>query len=159
VQPVMRRLSLIPLSFVLLSLLLPSASPAFAKQQRVDFTQLEKVALQELKETNTPGAAVAVVSGDRLVFAKGFGVANIETGAPVTPDTLFRIGSVTKMFTAAVLAILAEERRIKINEPIGKYAKGLNPKLSLVTAHQLLSHTAGMTDESPSDYGSHDDTA
>ena len=83
---------------------------AFAKQQGVDFTQLEKVALEELKETNTPGAAVAVVSGDRLVFAKGFGVANIETGAPVTPDTLFRIGSVTKMFTAAVLVTLADRR-------------------------------------------------
>src|SRR6266496_5107103 len=98
------RLSFIPLCFVSLSLLLRLASPAFAKPQRVDFTQLEKVALEELKETNTPGAAVAVVSDDRQVFAKGFGVANIETGAPVMPDTLFRIGSVTKMFTAAVLA-------------------------------------------------------
>ena len=149
----------IQLSMVLLSLLLSSAFSASAKQQGVDFTQLEKVALEELKETNTPGAAVAVVSGDRRVFAKGFGVANIETGAPVTPDTLFRIGSVTKMFTAAVLATLADEGRIKLDEPIGKYVKGLNPKLSMVTAHQLMSHTAGMTDESPSDYGSHDDSA
>ena len=95
--------SLISLCFLLPSSVPQSASPALAKQQGVDFTQLEKVALEELKETNTPGAAVAVVSGDRQVFAKGFGVANIETGAPVMPDTLFRIGSVTKMFTAAVL--------------------------------------------------------
>jgi len=144
---------------VLLSLLLPSGFPASAKQQRVDFTQLEEVVLEELKETNTPGAAVAVVSGDRRVFSKGFGVANIETGAPVTPDTLFRIGSVTKMFTAVVLATLADEGRIKLDEPIGKYIKGLNRKLSMVTAHQLMSHTAGMTDESPPDYGSHDDSA
>jgi CubicO group peptidase (beta-lactamase class C family) len=91
------------LPFVLLLLPLPPASLVFAEQQKADFSQLEKVALDELKQTNTPGAAVAVVSGDRLVFAKGFGVANIETGAPVTPETLFRIGSVTKMFTAAVL--------------------------------------------------------
>jgi CubicO group peptidase (beta-lactamase class C family) len=153
------RLSFIPFCFLLLSLLLHSASPVIAKQQRVDFTELEKVALEELKETNTPGAAVTVVSGDRQVFAKGFGVANVETRAPVMPDTLFRIGSVTKMFTAAVLVTLAEEGRIKIDEPIGKYVKGLDPKLSLVTAHQLMSHMAGMTDESPSDYGSHDDPA
>ena len=153
------KLSFVPLSLVLLSVLLPSASLALAQKQRVNFTQLEKVALEELKETNTPGAAVVVVSGDRLVFAKGFGVANIETGAPVTPDTLFRVGSVTKMFTAAVLVTLAAERQIKLDEPIGKYIKGLNPKLSLVTAHQLMSHTAGMTDDSPSDYGSHDDPA
>jgi CubicO group peptidase (beta-lactamase class C family) len=153
------KLSFVPLSLVLLLVLLPSASLALAQQQRVNFTQLEKVALEELKETNTPGAAVVVVVGDRLVFAKGFGVANIETGAPVTPDTLFRVGSVTKMFTAAVLVTLAGERQIKLDEPIGKYIKGLNSKLSLVTAHQLMSHTAGMTDDSPSDYGSHDDPA
>jgi CubicO group peptidase (beta-lactamase class C family) len=152
-------LSFFSLSLMLLSLPLSLASLVFAQQQRVDFTQLERVVVEELKETNTPGAAVAVVSGDRLVFAKGFGVANIETGAPVTPDTLFRVGSVTKMFTAAVLVTLAEKGRIKLDEPIGKYVKGLNFKLSQVTAHQLMSHTAGMTDESPSDYGSHDDSA
>jgi len=145
------KLSFVPLSLALLSVPLPPASLAFAQQQRVDFTQLEKVTLEELKETNTPGAAVAAVSGDRLVFAKGFGVANIETGAPVTPDTLFRVGSVTKMFTAAVLVTLAEQGQINLDEPISKYVKGLNPKLSLVTAYQLMSHTAGMTDESPSD--------
>jgi CubicO group peptidase (beta-lactamase class C family) len=152
------KLSFVPLSLMLLSVL-PSASPVFAQQQLVDFSQLEKVALEELKQTNTPGAAVAVVSGDRLVFAKGFGTANIETGAPVTPDMLFRVGSITKMFTAAVLVTLAEDKQINLDEPIGKYVKELNPKLSLVTAHQLMSHTAGMTDESPSDYGSHDDSA
>ena len=153
------KLSFVPLSLVLLSVLLPSASLAFAQQQRVDFTQLEKIALEELKQTNTPGAAVAVVSGDRLVFAKGFGTANIETGAPVIPDMLFRVGSITKMFTATVLATLAEDKQINLDEPIGKYVKELNPKLSVVTGHQLMSHTAGMTDESPSDYGSHDDSA
>jgi CubicO group peptidase (beta-lactamase class C family) len=103
------KLSFVPLSLVLLSVISSSASLLFAQQRRVDFTQLEKVALEELKETNTPGAAVAVVSGTHLVFAKGFGVANVETGAPVTPNTLFRVGSVTKMFTAAVLVTLNED--------------------------------------------------
>jgi CubicO group peptidase (beta-lactamase class C family) len=153
------KLSFVPLPLMLLSVLLPSASLVLAQQQTVNFTELEKVTLEELKETNTPGAAVAVVSGDRLVFAKGFGVANIETGTPATPDTLFRIGSVTKMFTAAVLVTLAEERQIELHAPIGRYVKGLDSKLSQITAHQLMSHTAGMTDESPSDYGSHDDPA
>ena len=134
-------------------------SPVTAQTRVVDFSGLEKVALAELKQTNTPGAAVAVVSGGRLVFAKGLGTANIETGASVTPDMLFRIGSVTKIFTAAVLVTLAEDEQINLNEPIGKYIKGLNAKLAVVTAHQLMSHTAGMTDESPSDYGSHDDSA
>ena len=130
-----------------------------AQEKEIDFSDLEKVALEELKETNTPGAAVAIVSGDDIVLAKGFGVSNMETGDPVKPDMLFRIGSVTKMFTASVLVALAEERRISLNEPIGKYVKDLTPKLLQATAHQLMSHTAGMTDESPLDYGSHDDSA
>jgi CubicO group peptidase (beta-lactamase class C family) len=141
-----------------LSVLLP-VGLLFAQHQAVEFSRLEKVALEELTETNTPGAAVAIVSGGHLVYAKGFGIANIETGTAVTPDTLFRVGSVTKMFTAAVLVTLAEDGQINLREPIGEFVEGLDPKLSQVTAHQLMSHTAGMTDESPSDYGSHDDSA
>jgi CubicO group peptidase (beta-lactamase class C family) len=134
---------------------------AFAQhpqQPKPDFGELEKVALAELAETNTPGAAVGVVSGDRLVFAKGFGVSNVETGAPVTPDMLFRLGSTTKMFTAAAVATLAEESKLKLDEPIGKYAKGLSPKIAGLTAHQLLSHTAGLKDDAQM-YGRHDDEA
>lgn len=116
------------------------------RRQNIDFSTLEKVALEELREKNTPGAAVAIVSGDRIIYAKGLGVSNIETVAPVTPDLLFRIASTTKMFTAALLVSLAEEGRLNLNEPIGKYVKGLSPKLSRITSHQLLSHTAGLID-------------
>ena len=59
----------------------------------------------ELAATGTPGAAVAVVIGDRVAYAKGFGVSSVETDLPVTRDMLFRIASTTKMLTAA--AVLA----------------------------------------------------
>jgi CubicO group peptidase (beta-lactamase class C family) len=93
-----------------------------------------------------------------VVFAKGLGVANVETGAPVTPDVLFHAGSLTKMFTAAALVALAEEGKIKLDAPVGDYAKGLSPGLARVTAHQLLSQTSGLKDV-PGDYGSHEETA
>ena len=144
----------LPLSVLLLGF-------AFAQQSQSsnhDFGELEKVALAELAETNTPGAAVGIVSGDRLVFAKGFGVSNIETGAPVTPEMLFRLGSTTKMFTATAVVTLAEEGKLKLDEPIGKYAKGLSPKIAGLTAHQLLSHTAGLNDDAQM-FGRHDDEA
>ncbi|MBO0798064.1 MAG: serine hydrolase, partial [Blastocatellia bacterium] len=134
---------------------------AFAHQSRSsepDFGELEKVALAEMAETNTPGAAVGIVSGNRLVFAKGFGVSSVETGATVTPDMLFRLGSTTKMFTAAALVTLAEESKLKLDEPIGKYTKGLSPKIASLTAHQLLTHTAGLKDDAPM-IGRHDDEA
>jgi CubicO group peptidase (beta-lactamase class C family) len=128
------------------------------QSSKPDFAELEKVALAELADTNTPGAAVGIVSGDRLVFAKGFGVSNFETGASVTTDMLFRLGSTTKMFTAAAVVMLAEEGKLKLDEPIGKYAKGLSPKIAVLTASQLLSHTAGLKDDAQM-FGRHDDEA
>ena len=51
---------------------------------------------------------MSIVSGDRVVFSKGYGVASVETREPVRPEMLFRLGSTTKMFTAAALVLLAE---------------------------------------------------
>jgi CubicO group peptidase (beta-lactamase class C family) len=132
---------------VILSLIIAiSNSPALAQQKRIDFAELDKVALEELKQRNTPGAAVAVIKDGQVIYAKGYGVASIETGAPVTPDMLFRLGSTTKMLTAAALVTLAAAGKLKLDAPIGDYVKGLNPRLAQVTAHQLLSHSAGLRD-------------
>src|SRR5438876_247665 len=141
-------------------LLIMGGSPGsgFAQQSQKDFAPLEKAALDELHETNTPGAAVAVVSGDRIVYVKGLGLSNAETGTPVEPEMLFRTGSVGKLFTAALLTSLAEEGKIKLDEPIGKYVRGLSPKLSQITSHQLLSGTAGLIDGEPL-YGPQDESA
>ena len=145
--------------FVLLPLILAAVSQSLlAQQQKTDFSKLELTAVEELRKTNTPGVAIAIIKGDRVIFAKTFGVSNSETGAPLTTDTLFRIASNTKVLTAAALVTLVEEGKIKLNEPIGTYVKGLSPKLSQLTLHQLLSHTAGMQDGA-SDFGLHDDSS
>ena len=143
------------LAFVLLLLSLPYSAHA---GQSVDFSELERTALEELKATDTPGAALAIVEGDRLVYSKAFGVASVDTGAPVTPDMLFRLGSTTKMFTAAALVQLAEQGKIKLNEPIGTYIKDLHPRVAALTADQLLSHMTGLSDEAPM-YGPQDEAA
>lgn len=121
------------------------------------FGDLESVVLAELAETKAPGAAIGIVSGDQLIFAKGFGTSNVETGAPVTPDMLFRLGSTTKMFTAAALVRLADEGRLRLNEPIGDYASGLDPAIANITSRQLLSHTGGLKDAAVM-FGKHDDS-
>src|SRR5690349_19714355 len=111
-----------------------------------DFSELEKLVPEELKQRNTPGAVIAIVSGDRVVYQKAFGVANIETGVPMQPEMLFRLGSTTKMFTAAALVSLAEQNKINLNEPIGNRVKGLNEKIAALTPHHLLSNSAGVRD-------------
>ncbi|MEW6206770.1 MAG: serine hydrolase domain-containing protein [Acidobacteriota bacterium] len=141
-----------------MSLLLVSIVAPVRRANEPDFSALEKVILEEIREKNAPGAAVAVISKGRVVFSKGFGISNVETGATVTPDMLFRLGSTTKMFTAAALVALSEEGRIDLNLPVGNYTRGLHPRLAQLTAHQLLTHTAGVRDDAPM-YGLHDDSA
>ena len=101
---------------LVLSVLIVSRT-SLAQQKTINFDELEATVNEELKATNTPGAAVVVIVGDQVVFAKGFGVSNVETRTPVTPDTLFRIASTTKMLTAATLVALAEQGKIKLDEP------------------------------------------
>ncbi|HEX6730145.1 MAG TPA: serine hydrolase domain-containing protein, partial [Pyrinomonadaceae bacterium] len=107
----------------------------------IDFSELDKLVSEELKEKNTPGAVITVVSGDQVVYQKAFGVANVETNAPMQTEMLFRLGSTTKMFTAAALLKLAESNKIKMNEPIGDRIKGLNPRIAKTTPHHLLSNS------------------
>src|SRR5215207_7665799 len=111
-----------------------------------DFSELDKLVPAELKEKNTPGAVITIVSGDQVVYQKAFGVANVETNAAMQPEMLFRLGSTTKMFTAAALLSLTERDKIKINEPIGNRVKGLSTRIAQVTPHYLLSNSAGVRD-------------
>lgn len=120
-----------------------------AQAKTIDFAELEKTVEAEIKANKTPGAAIAVVSGDRVVFAKGFGVTSAEDGINVTADTLFRMGSTTKMFTAAALVSLADTGKIKLDAPIGNYIRNLPPKISQLTAHRLLSQSSGLKDFAP----------
>jgi CubicO group peptidase (beta-lactamase class C family) len=129
-----------------------------ASPQAPDLTALDAVAQQELQQSGIPGATIAIVSKGRVIYARGFGVANVETGAPMTPDLLFRLGSTTKMFTAAALAALVEKGVVDLQKPVGAYITGLHPSIARLTPHQLLSHTSGLLDEAPM-YGSNDEDA
>jgi len=118
--------------------------PALAQEQTDPFRDIEKLAREEMNRENIPGAALAVVRGDRVIFVKGLGVSSIETKAPVTPDMLFRIASVTKMFTAAATVGIAAEGKLERAQAVEKYLPGLDPAIGALTAHQLLTHTGGL---------------
>ena len=134
------------LSLAPLLILVLIAEQSLAQRPQSDYRDFEKTVLRELRETNTPGAAVAIVSGDRVIYVKGFGTADVETGSPVTPEMVFRVGSISKMLTASVLVSLAEEGKIALDAPVGDFVKGLDTRLSRLTAHQLMSHSAGIID-------------
>jgi CubicO group peptidase (beta-lactamase class C family) len=137
-------------------LLLYYASAVLLQAQ--DFAPLERTAHEEMVRLNVPGAAIAIIRGDQVIYSQVLGVANVETGEPMRPGMLFRLGSTTKQLTAAAVVGLAVEGKLDLNAAVSKYIPGLPPRIGAVTANQLLSHTAGIRDEAPM-YGSHDDGA
>lgn len=77
-------------------------------------------------------------------FAKGYGYENLETRSPTTPATVFRVGSITKQFTAAGLLLLQDEGRLSLSDPLARYLPQF-PGAKWVTIHELLNHTSGIS--------------
>lgn len=100
------------------------------------------------KEWKVPGMAIAVVKDDKIVFARGYGVRELGKSAPVTENTLFAIGSSSKAFTAAALAILADEGKVKWDDKATDHLKGFqlfDPYVTReMTVRDLLSHRIGL---------------
>jgi CubicO group peptidase (beta-lactamase class C family) len=90
-----------------------------------------------------PGLSVAVMRAGRIVYQKGFGSANLETNTPVTPDCVFRVGSVSKQFVATAIALLSEEGRLSFDDRLSKFLP-LFPRAGDVTLRQMLTHTSGL---------------
>ena len=152
------RLLIVAVAVLAAAVVSPSRGERLSAQPQPAVSSVEAAALEELRDRQTPGAAIAIVQDGRMIYSRGFGVANVETGEEVRPEMLFRLGSTTKMFTAAAVVLLADQGKLNLHEPIGKHIAGLSPKLAALTAHQLLSHTSGILDEAPM-FGSHDDDA
>lgn len=97
-----------------------------------------------LRERKTPGAAVAVVSRDKVKFAKGYGFADLEKRAQVTTETVFQLASSTKPFTAAVIMRLVEEAKLSLEAPLKQDLAWLPKQYDAITIRQLLTHTSGV---------------
>jgi CubicO group peptidase (beta-lactamase class C family) len=106
---------------------------------------LDAAVQQGVREGNTVGVAVGIMSEGKLIFASNHGFGNLETRTPVTPDTVFRIASVTKQFTAASILLLSERRQLSLDDRLSKFLPAF-PNAHRVTIRQLLNHTAGLKD-------------
>lgn len=98
----------------------------------------------EVQKTTVAGLSVAVGKGNDLIFARGFGVANIETGDMVSPDTQMRVGSVSKVFTAALLAKLYEDGKLDLDAPVETYVPAFPSKQWPVSTRQMAAHMSGI---------------
>ena len=114
-----------------------------------DFTAVDTEVERSMKSGLVPGAAIVIVKDGEVVHSRAFGVASVETSAPVTPKTLFRLGSTTKMFVALATLRLVDEGKLPLTQPVGDVVPGLAPALKAITIEQLLSHTSGLADDAP----------
>jgi CubicO group peptidase (beta-lactamase class C family) len=101
-----------------------------------------------LKDWGVPGVAIAIVKNDQIVFAKGYGVRKLGEPTPVDEKTLFAIGSSSKAFTAAAIAMLVDEGKMKWDDPVTKYLPGFqlfDPYVTReITVRDLLCHRSGL---------------
>jgi len=97
------------------------------------------------ENSERPGCIIAIVHRGKIIAEHAFGAANLDTGEKLTPRHRFRIASHSKAFTATGLMKLRERRKLKLDDAIGQYVKGLHPQVAETTIAQVLSHSAGLT--------------
>jgi CubicO group peptidase (beta-lactamase class C family) len=114
-------------------------------------TRIDRIATQILDQSGVPSASVAVVQGGKLVYTHAYGNARLVPLTPATPAMRYSIGSISKQFTAAAILMLQEEKKLSIEDPVGKYIPGLT-RGNEVTIREILSHTSGYQDYWPEDY-------
>lgn len=109
-----------------------------------DFRQRAEVQLAATVPADGPGLSAIVTEHGRTVYAGARGLANVEAHTPVTPQTVFRLGSITKQFTSAVIMQLVDEGRISLDDPLSRFLPDYPQPAAAVTVRQLLSHTGGI---------------
>ncbi len=131
--------------------LLVAASVAAATnpQNQQPNTQVDHV-FADLQKDGSPGCALAVLRGGQVIYANGYGLASVELNAPITPQTVFDIGSTSKQFTAASILLLEQQGKLSVHDDVRKYIPEL-PDYSQaggqkITILNLLNHTSGLRD-------------
>ncbi len=149
----MNRLLIILLSFALLSPSCSSLHPDRPTFKKGDFpgavTALDTIIRNNMKRHRIPGAAVALVHKGRVIFSQCYGYADTQKKVPITEDTYFMVGSLTKSFTALAVLKLIEQGKIDLNADIKNYVrdfsiKNLHAGEGLITVNHLLTHTSGL---------------
>lgn len=115
--------------------------------------EIDRIIAEQMEKLSIPGAAIAVVKDGKIIFKKGYGVADIEKKNPISADkTIFRIGSITKVFTAVAVMRLADEGKIKLTDDVNKYLKNFkvpNTYDEPITFADLLTHSSGLDEITP----------
>jgi CubicO group peptidase (beta-lactamase class C family) len=95
---------------------------------------------------DSPGCALGIAQNGKTIFAKGYGIADLEHNVPLSPSSPFYMASVSKQFTAMSVLLLAEDGKLSLTDPVRKYVPELPEYASGITIYHLLTHTSGVRD-------------
>lgn len=98
-------------------------------------------------KASSPGCAIGIVRNDSLIYAKGYGMANLEYGVPISPATLFHMASISKQFTAYCIVLLAQQGKLKLEDDIHTYLPWFPDLKEKIAIRHLLNHTSGIRDQ------------
>ncbi len=116
---------------------------ASASQAGPDVPRMEQV-IRSFVSANHFMGSVLVARGNEIILDKGYGFANLEWDIPNSPSTKFRLGSITKQFTAASILLLEERGKLSVNDPVKKYLPDAPAAWDKITIYNLLTHTSGI---------------
>lgn len=135
-------------SVALLVLVAAAAIHAPAGAQQADAAAIAQVdaVFREWDSGESPGCAVAVSRAGRPILERAYGMADLERGVANSPATVFEAGSVSKQFTAAAVALLAEQGKLSLDDDVRKYVPELPDYGETITIRHMLNHTAGLRD-------------
>jgi CubicO group peptidase (beta-lactamase class C family) len=134
---------------LLLTVVLLSSTMMPADSQSLPPAMTDRIdsLFREWDRTSSPGWAVGIVRNDSLIFAKGYGMANLEYGVPNGPETIFHMASVSKQFTAFSIVLLARQGKLDLDDDIHKYLSWFPRLNERITIRNLLNHTSGVRDQ------------
>jgi CubicO group peptidase (beta-lactamase class C family) len=119
---------------------------ALADQAQDKSAGVDKL-FEDMDKATTPGCAVSVLKDGRMVYKRGYGMANLDHDEKITPATIFHVGSISKQFTAAAILMLANEGKLSLDDPARKYVPELPDFGAPITIRHLLHHTSGLRDQ------------
>src|ERR1700739_3981767 len=118
-------------------------APARAAEDSTE--KVDKI-FAEYDKADSPGCALGVIQDGKLVYRKGYGMGSLELGVPLSPESVFYMGSVAKQFTAASVVLAAEQGFLSLDDNVRKYIPELPDYGHPITLRQMLHHTSGFRD-------------
>ena len=108
--------------------------------------RVDKLVQDKMYHELLPGLALVVLKDGKVLTEQGYGLADLDSKLPVTTNTVFRIGSLSKQFVATAIMILVEAGEISLDDPVSKYLDGTPSRWKRITIRHLLTHTSGIPD-------------